>query len=374
MRWPKAALGECATLVNGRAYKQEELLDSGTPVLRIQNLNGGDRWYYSDLSLPQDKYCDKGDLLFAWSASFGPYLWNGPRAIYHYHIWKVLPGKSLDKGFLYHLLGFLTARVKIESHGASMLHMTKARMEALEIPLPPLEEQRRIAAILDKASSIQSAAAERAARATAALYRSLLMEELSKMDADKVRLGDILEIARGGSPRPIQAFLTNEPSGINWIMIGDTVVGEKYITKTAKMIKPEGLSKTRLVKEGDLLLSNSMSFGRPYIMKTDGAIHDGWLLLRGSAQYSSPDYLYHVLGSPLCYSQFLRAAAGATVKNLNTAIVSSVEIPLPAFEKQLEIAARLDSVEVKVGSRFSALSIKAEELKTSLLGSFFGEG
>ena len=157
-------------------------------------------------------------------------------------------------------------------------------------------------------------------------------------------------------------------------MIGDTIVGEKYITKTAKMIKPEGLSKTRLVTEGDLLPSNSMSFGRPYIMKTDGAIHDGWLLLRDSAQNSSPDYLYHVLGSPLCYSQFLRAAAGATVKNLNTAIVSSVEIPLPAFEKQLEIAARLDSVEVKVGSRFTAFSIKAEELKTSLFGSFFGEG
>ena len=203
---------------------------------------------------------------------------------------------------------------------------------------------------------------------------SLPPNRRSKLDADKVQLGDFLQIARGGSPRPIQAFLTNEPSGINWIMIGDAIVGKKYITKTAKMIKPEGLSKTRLVTEGDLLLSNSMSFGRPYIMKTDGAIHDGWLLLRDSAQNSSPDYLCHVLGSPLCYSQFVRAAARATVKNLNTAIVSSVEIPLPALEKQLEIAARLDSVEVKVGSRFAALSIKAEELKASLFGSFFGEG
>ena len=284
--------------------------------------------------------------------------------------------QALDSRYLFHWVqseAFIGDMVS-KATGASYPAVSDSIIHASEIPLPPLEEQRRIAAILDKASSIQSEAAERAARATAALYRSLLMEELSKMDADKVRLGDILEIARGGSPRPIQAFLTNEPSGINWIMIGDTVVGEKYITKTAKMIKPEGLSKTRLVKEGDLLLSNSMSFGRPYIMKTDGAIHDGWLLLRGSAQNSSPDYLYHVLGSPLCYSQFLRAAAGATVKNLNTAIVSSVEIPLPAFEKQLEIAARLDSVEVKVGSRFSALSIKAEELKTSLFGSFFGEG
>jgi restriction endonuclease S subunit len=307
-------------------------------------------------------------------------IWNGEisSCIHQNHIFRARKASQhVDMEYLAHLVSspygkryFL--RQSKQTTGIASINM--GQLKRFPVPLPPLEEQRRIAAILDKASSIQSAAAERAARATVALYRSLLMEELSKMDADKVRLGDILEIARGGSPRPIQAFLTNEPSGINWIMIGDTVVGEKYITKTAKMIKSEGLSKTRLVTEGDLLLSNSMSFGRPYIMKTDGAIHDGWLLLRDSAQNSSPDYLYHVLGSPLCYSQFLRAAAGATVKNLNTAIVSSVEIPLPALEKQLEIAARLDSVEVKVGSRFSALSIKLEELKTSLFGSFFGEG
>jgi type I restriction enzyme S subunit len=161
MRWATRALGDCATLVNGRAYKQEELLDSGTPVLRIQNLNGGDRWYYSDLLLPREKYCEKGDLLFAWSASFGPYIWEGPRSIYHYHIWKVIPGEKLDKKFFYHLLAFLTARVRRESHGASMLHMTKARMEAMEIPLPPLEEQRRIAAILDKSAEISGANKQR---------------------------------------------------------------------------------------------------------------------------------------------------------------------------------------------------------------------
>jgi len=202
-----------------------------------------------------------------------------------FHVIRPLPAQ-LDRRYLLHFLRqprILKTGERRMTGSAGQRRVPASFLEALEIPLPPLEEQRRIAAILDKASSIQSAAAERASRATAALYRSLLMEELSKMDADKVRLGDILEIARGGSPRPIQAFLTNEPSGINWIMIGDTAVGEKYITKTAKMIKPEGLSKTRLVKEGDLLLSNSMSFGRPYIMKTDGAIHDGWLLLRDSA-------------------------------------------------------------------------------------------
>ena len=393
MTHPQVALGEIATLIRGITYKPSEVCEaitqSAVACMRTKNvqevLDETDIvWIPASLIRNSSKYLNPGDILVSSANSWnlvGKGCWV-PELKYPASAGgfiSILRGNpdGVDLRYLYHWFVSPRTQAKLRSYSnktTNISNLDHSRTLATEIPLPPLEEQRRIAAILDKASSIQSAAAERAARATAALYRSLLMEELSKMDADKVRLGDILEIARGGSPRPIQAFLTNEPSGINWIMIGDTVVGEKYITKTAKMIKPEGLSKTRLVKEGDLLLSNSMSFGRPYIMKTDGAIHDGWLLLRGSAQNSSPDYLYHVLGSPLCYSQFLRAAAGATVKNLNTAIVSSVEIPLPAFEKQLEIAARLDSVEVKVGSRFSALSIKAEELKTSLFGSFFGEG
>ncbi len=200
-----------------------------------------------------------------------------------------------------------------------------------------------------------------------------MTQEIEQPEAEWVKLGDILEIARGGSPRPIQAFLTNDPDGINWIMIGDAGVGEKYITKTAKKIRSKGLSKTRLVKDGDLLLSNSMSFGRPYIMKTDGAIHDGWLVLRDTNATCSPDYLYHVLGSPICYSQFARAAAGATVKNLNTSIVSSVEIPLPPIEKQVEIAERLDAAEIHVGSIFASLAMKAEQLKSSLANSLLQE-
>ena len=322
------------------------------------------------------KFIPKGALLVAmYGATIGRVAKLGIDATSNQAVCHILPDESLaDMQYMFYALQAQVPHWLGKGVGGAQPNISQEIIKNTVLPLPPLEEQRRIAAILDKAARTQSAAAERASRATAALYRSLLIEELSKLDANKVQLGDFLQIARGGSPRPIQAFLTNEPSGINWIMIGDTIVGEKYITKTAKMIKPEGLSKTRLVTEGDLLLSNSMSFGRPYIMKTDGAIHDGWLLLRDSAQNSSPDYLYHVLGSPLCYSQFVRAAAGATVKNLNTAIVSSVEIPLPALEKQLEIAARLDSVEVKVGSRFAALSIKAEELKASLFGSFFGEG
>ena len=154
--WPLVRLGDHLTLINGRAYAREELLDAGTPVLRIQNLNGGDRWYYSDLSLPDDKYCDKGDLLYAWSATFGPYLWDGPRAIFHYHIWKIIPNKTIDARYAFWMLDWITASVKSAAHGVTMVHITKGSMEDWRIPLPPLAEQKRIARILDVAAAVQA--------------------------------------------------------------------------------------------------------------------------------------------------------------------------------------------------------------------------
>lgn len=288
-----------------------------------------------------------------------------------FHVIRPLPAR-LDRRYLLHFLRqarILKTGERRMTGSAGQRRVPASFLEALEIPLPPLEEQRRIAAILDKANDIHNLAAEKARTCAAALYRSVLKQELDKPGMEWVQIGDVLEIARGGSPRPIQAYLTDDPDGINWIMIGDAGVGEKYITKTAKKIRAEGQSKTRLVKEGDLLLSNSMSFGRPYIMKTNGAIHDGWLVLRDAHATCNSDYLYHVLGSPTCFAQFARAAAGATVKNLNTSIVSSVEIPLPPLERQVEIAERLDAVEFHVGRKFASLAQIAEQLRSSLTSS-----
>jgi restriction endonuclease S subunit len=135
------ALGEIVTLINGRAYKQQELLQSGIPVIRIQNLNGGNNWFYSNLELPMDKKCVSGDLLFAWSASFGPYIWNGPEAIYHYHIWKVVPSSYVTKDYLYYLLQDKTEEIKSASHGLAMLHMTKSGMESMMVRIPSIEQQ-----------------------------------------------------------------------------------------------------------------------------------------------------------------------------------------------------------------------------------------
>ena len=156
-----------------------------------------------------------------------------------------------------------------------------------------------------------------------------------------VRLGDVLTILRGGSPRPIKKYLTNDPDGINWIKIGDSSENSKYIDHAAEKIIPEGLSKTRIVHKGDFLLSNSMSFGRPYILKINGAVHDGWLILSNYESIFNKDYLYYLLSSRFISKQFSSLATGSTVKNLNRERVSNTVALLPPLSEQSRIAAKI---------------------------------
>ena len=158
------------------------------------------------------------------------------------------------------------------------------------------------------------------------------------------RLGSLLEIARGGSPRPIQDFLTTDANGVNWIKIGDTDKGGKYIYETHEKIKPEGIKKSRFVKDGDFLLTNSMSFGRPYILKTDGCIHDGWLVLADNFNCFIVDYLYYLLSSPYAYYQFCGTVSGAVVKNLNSDKVANSLFPIPPLAEQQRIVDKIEEL------------------------------
>lgn len=155
-------------------------------------------------------------------------------------------------------------------------------------------------------------------------------------------LGDACNIARGGSPRPIQAFLTDAADGVNWVKISDATASGKFIYVTKEKIKPSGVSRSRVVNPGDFLLSNSMSFGRPYIMQTTGCIHDGWLVLSDYEKDFDQGFLYHLLGSPVVFEQFDRLAAGSTVRNLNIELASRVSIPIPPLPEQQRIVALLD--------------------------------
>ncbi|EEW2253982.1 restriction endonuclease subunit S [Escherichia coli] len=157
-------LAKVCRLINGRAYKQEELLSKGKyPVLRVGNFFTNQNWYYSDLELDQDKYCDNGDLLYAWSASFGPRIWHGGKSIYHYHIWKVVPDSNLIcKQFLYYLLQWDTKALKdAHSTGSTMMHISKTTIEKRLVPIPcpdnpekSLAIQSEIVRILDKFTAL----------------------------------------------------------------------------------------------------------------------------------------------------------------------------------------------------------------------------
>lgn len=145
--WEVKKLEQVSTLLNGRAYKQDELLDSGKyKVLRVGNFFTNSSYYYSDLELDEDKYCDNGDLLFAWSASFGAFIWNGGKVIYHYHIWKVLyDNKQLNIDYYRFLLNTMTTYFMKDVHGIGMVHLTKVGMEQYMLPIPPLPLQHQFA-------------------------------------------------------------------------------------------------------------------------------------------------------------------------------------------------------------------------------------
>lgn len=192
------------------------------------------------------------------------------------------------------------------------------------------------------------------------------------MSWEQVKLGDIFEIARGGSPRPIDQYITDDPNGLNWISIKDASNSSKYIYKTEKKIKPEGLHKTRLVHPNDFLLTNSMSFGRPYIMKTTGCIHDGWLVLSADKTKVDTDYFYHLLGSDFMYRKFTGLAAGAVVKNLNTELVKSVSVPLPPLSEQRRIASILDQADELRQKRQQAIE-KLDQLLQATFIDMFGD-
>ena len=162
------------------------------------------------------------------------------------------------------------------------------------------------------------------------------------------KFSELVQIERGGSPRPIDDFITDAPNGLNWIKIGDAPTQGNYITKTAEKIRPEGLSKTREVHPGDLILSNSMSFGKPYIMGIDGCIHDGWLLIRNTYGVFDLTFLCHLLGTPQMLSQYRSLAAGSTVNNLNKELVGNTVVTIPSITEQRVLGDYLEQLDILI--------------------------
>ena len=291
-------------------------------------------------------------------------------------IFPIKPGPAISRAYLFHWLS-ADATVKAIDGTSTGARMPRANMSAVldfKLPIPPLNEQRRIVAILDEAFegiATAKANAEKNLKNARSLFDDYLREVFTRRGEGWVdrTLDEVCKVERGSSPRPIKNFFTTKPDGVNWIKIGDTEEGGKYVYSTAQRITPDGAKQSRYVREGDLILTNSMSFGRPYIMKTTGYIHDGWFVLRLRDQVDT-DYFYYLLSSQFVQAQFAILAAGAVVKNISGDLVKKAVLAIPPFTEQKAIVERFmvlaeetDSLATLYRQKLAAL----DELKKSLL-------
>lgn len=292
-----------------------------------------------------------------------------------------IPNEGFDLTFTNCLFQNVDWKKKDESTGVPSL--SKVIINNVKTYVPSLEEQQKIASLFSELDTlIQSAEKELDG------YREFKQGMLQKMfpkkgettpeirfpeftgDWEQRKFGELVTIERGGSPRPIDKFITNDTNGLNWVKIGDAPQQGNYITKTAEKIVPEGLSKTREVHPGDLILSNSMSFGKPYIMAIDGCIHDGWLLIRDTNKVFDLKFLCQMLGTEQMLSQYKTLAAGSAVNNLNKELVGNTNVKVPNIKEQQKIASLFTELDTIIQSAEKELE-GYRELKKGLLQQMF---
>ncbi|MAP55118.1 MAG: hypothetical protein CL605_09470 [Altibacter sp.] len=243
--------------------------------------------------------------------------------------------------FFLHSNQFMHRMVDISVGGLSPT-INWGDMKAQEFLLPPKDQQAKLAELLwamDEVVERENEVLEKLEVFRKIKINNFFNQRESFQGYKK--LGDVCNIERGGSPRPIDDYITDEDNGINWIKIGDVELESKYVTTTKQKIKPSGLNKTRRVYRGDLILSNSMSFGRPYILKIDGCIHDGWLVIHDENNIFDKEYLYYYLNSDKIFNQFKKFAAGGVVNNLNKEIVKKLKVYTPPINNQIKMRKEL---------------------------------
>ena len=244
--------------------------------------------------------------------------------------------------------------------------LTQSVLNEVIIPVPPLPVQEEIVRILDTFTELQAELQKRKQQYNYYLDNLLNFKNINRggcqAEVRWMKMSEVMSISRGASPRPIQNYLTDAEDGIPWIKIGDVSPSSKYISSTKEKIKKEGATKSRYLKKGDFILSNSMSFGRPYILNIDGCIHDGWISMYGFEEHLDQDYLYYVLRSESVQTFWTaKANSGGAVSNLNSDIVRKTLIPIPSMAEQKRIASILDRFDRLTNDLTSGLPAEIEK-------------
>jgi type I restriction enzyme S subunit len=355
-------LGEVSRFVNGRAYKQQELLESGKyPVLRVGNFFTNNNWYYSDLELSEDKYCDNGDLLYAWSASFGPRIWEGEKVIYHYHIWKVLPEQNMVlKKFLYYLLAWDTNAIKDEhAAGSTMLHISKSAIEKRLVPTPCPENPKKSLEIQAEIVRILDTFTELTAELTAELsmrkkqynyYRDKLLT-FEEGDVEWKTLGD-LTIDRFWIMPATPKFDENEV--VPYITSKNIKGGHIDFNKVKFISRQDyiNLTRNRPILAGDFLISMIGTIGEIALVKESDLDFYGqnMYLIRLNENMITNGYFLHFFDSPKMKGHFNSVKNNSGQGYLKANNIEDILVPVPSLADQNRIVAILDKFDTLTNS------------------------
>ena len=275
----------------------------------------------------------------------------------HQRAYLIYNFKDFDSQYFYwYFSQYFYDRINQMTAKSSVDSVRKEMIEDMCILRAPIAEQRAIAEALSDVDGLIAALDKKIAKKRllkqGAMQQLLTGKKRLPGFTDKwveITFGEYVDIYRGGSPRPIESYITDSPNGVNWIKIGDVKPNDKYINKTEERIIPDGVSRSRRVDVGDFILSNSMSFGRPYILGIDGCIHDGWLVIQNYHNSFDKDYLYYLLCSEDVMVQYIGMAAGSSVKNLNKEKVASLQLCVPTtIEEQQAIATILSDMDKEI--------------------------
>lgn len=389
VEFQRKKLIEICKLINGRAYSKPELLAEGKyPVLRVGNFFTNDHWYYSDLELDEGKYCDKGDLLYAWSASFGPRIWHAGKVIYHYHIWKVIPDLTLiDKKFLFYFFEWDADQIKKDQGaGTTMVHVSKGSMENREINLPQLKDQARIVTLLDEAFADITTAkvnAEKNLQNSRNIFESHLESVFSDRDNGWVKnpLKSITKkIGSGATPRGGQeSYKSDGVSLIRSLNVHD------FAFKYAKLAFLDELQAADLsnveVHQRDVLLNiTGASVARCCVVPEDilpARVNQHVSIIRPLEKILMPEFLHYLIISRPYKSKLLQTGeeGGSTRQAITKAQIQDFTVSYPAsIEEQQTLVTRLNSMLAetqRLESIYQEKLIALDDLKKALLHQAF---
>ena len=385
--WQTKKLREVCELVNGRAYSKPELLAAGKyRVLRVGNFFTNDHWYHSNLELEEKKYCDTGDLLYAWSASFGPRIWGGGKVIYHYHIWKVVHDRlQIDQKFLFYFFQWDTEKIKEDQGtGTTMMHVSMGSMNERDIQLPPLPEQQRIVGILDAAFeglATAKANAEKNLLNARALFDSHLQAVFSQRGKGwvKTTLGAEIDLLAGFAFKSAQ--YTNDDNGIR-LLRGDNIIQGCLRWDDVKRwpTNDTGDYERYQLEKGDVVLAMDRPWVKAGLKHATISEDDLPCLLvqrtarlRGGANLDNR-FLKLLIGSAAFTSHILGIQTGIGVPHISGQQIKDFEFARPPVAVQRRVADNLESPREET-QRLTAIYqrklVALDALKKSLLHQAF---